>query len=214
MSENEKVTMGKRTFILSIIGAAAAASVLSFGMFALAGRLSGADKADNTQEQIPSQGQAPIPAQDSNQGQMQTPAQGQNQSPTQTPSQDLSQGQSSVHAQNQTPAQTPTIDSAQGQASVQAPSGNSGNAANSGILGNAGTPTNQTASDSYIGEESAWSIALTHAGLKETEISQKQIKLDLEDGIMVYEIEFEKGRTEYEYEINAVSGEIIKAEKD
>lgn len=66
----------------------------------------------------------------------------------------------------------------------------------------------------YIGEEAAWSAALNHVGLAETEVQNKKVQLDMEDGIMVYEIEFEKGRIEYDYEIHATSGEILKAEKD
>lgn len=69
-------------------------------------------------------------------------------------------------------------------------------------------------SGSYIGEDAAWAAALGHAGLKEAEVSKKKIKLDEDDGVMVYEVEFDKGRTEYDYEIHAVTGEVLQAETD
>lgn len=72
----------------------------------------------------------------------------------------------------------------------------------------------QMAGNSYIGEEAAWEAALNHAGLKEDEVTRKKVKLDEDDGIMVYEVEFLMGRTEYDYEIHAVSGEVLKAETD
>jgi uncharacterized membrane protein YkoI len=39
-------------------------------------------------------------------------------------------------------------------------------------------------------------------------------KLDIENGVKVYDVEFYFGGYEYEYEINAVTGKVIKAEKD
>ena len=69
-------------------------------------------------------------------------------------------------------------------------------------------------SGSYIGEDAAWAAALSHAGVDETEVRNKKVKLEEENGVMVYEVEFDKGRTEYDYEIHAVSGEVIKAETD
>lgn len=64
------------------------------------------------------------------------------------------------------------------------------------------------ASDSYIGEEKAKEIALTHAGVTEDSISGLRIKQDYDDGRMEYEVEFYVGYTEYEYDIDALSGEI------
>ena len=61
-----------------------------------------------------------------------------------------------------------------------------------------------------IGEAKAKQIALTHAGVSEGSIREYECELDREDGIMVYEIDFECGNYEYEYEINAITGEIVK----
>ncbi len=68
--------------------------------------------------------------------------------------------------------------------------------------------------ETYIGEEEAKAIALAHAGMNESDISHMLCKLDYDDGIAEYEVEFWDGTTEYDYEINAVSGEIIGYDYD
>nr|WP_326186206.1 PepSY domain-containing protein [uncultured Oscillibacter sp.] len=70
------------------------------------------------------------------------------------------------------------------------------------------------AGGSYIGEEAAKSAAFNHAGVSAADASRLKCELDVEKGVYVYEVEFEVGRTEYEYEIDAVSGAILKAEQD
>lgn len=65
-----------------------------------------------------------------------------------------------------------------------------------------------------ITAEEAKEIALKHAGLKKSEVTKLQAERDRDDGIVKYEVEFEKGRMEYDYEINAETGKILKAEKD
>lgn len=72
-----------------------------------------------------------------------------------------------------------------------------------GIINNSNNNTN-----SYIGIDRAKSIALNHSGVSSAEATFKKAQLDREDGMMVYEIEFYKGSIEYEYEINAITGEI------
>ena len=72
-----------------------------------------------------------------------------------------------------------------------------------------------TASDkAYIGVEKATSIALTHANVAAADAKITEAKLDTEDGVMVYEIEFKANGLEYEYDIHAVSGEVVKFETD
>lgn len=65
-----------------------------------------------------------------------------------------------------------------------------------------------------ITKDEAKTIALSHAGLVETDIRHYRAELDRERKAIVYEIEFDSGRYEYEYEINADTGKVIKAEKE
>ncbi len=65
-----------------------------------------------------------------------------------------------------------------------------------------------------IGDAAALAIALEDADVAETDLTKKKVELDEEDGRMIYEVEFDVGRTEYEYEIDALSGGILKAETD
>ena len=65
-----------------------------------------------------------------------------------------------------------------------------------------------------IGYAKAKSIALNHAGVSENEAYDMNIELDDEDGILVYEVEFKSGNMEYDYEINAATGAILKHESE
>lgn len=61
----------------------------------------------------------------------------------------------------------------------------------------------------YIGEERAKEIAFSHLGVTESKVSRLEIKFDIEHGYPKYELEFQLGKNEYEYDINAVTGELI-----
>lgn len=63
--------------------------------------------------------------------------------------------------------------------------------------------------DSYIGETKAEDIALNHAQLTRNEVKYIKNELDEEHGRWKYEIQFKNANNEYEYEINAYTGEII-----
>lgn len=65
-----------------------------------------------------------------------------------------------------------------------------------------------TSSSTYIGKAKAKSIALKDAGVSASSATFTKTKLDYEDGIRVYEIEFYTNSAEYEYEINAKTGKI------
>ena len=60
-----------------------------------------------------------------------------------------------------------------------------------------------------IGVEKAKEIALAHAGVGSARFTKA--KLDYENGIKVYEIEFKVGNMEYEYDINVSNGAIISS---
>lgn len=64
-------------------------------------------------------------------------------------------------------------------------------------------------SKAYIGRDAAVDAALGHAGVTRSEVRKLDVDLDYEHGSMVYEVEFEVGAAEYEYDIGAADGDII-----
>ena len=65
-----------------------------------------------------------------------------------------------------------------------------------------------------IGHAKATSIALNHAGVDANTIYDMNTELDVENGIIVYEVEFKSGNIEYDYEIDAVTGAILRHETE
>ncbi len=74
--------------------------------------------------------------------------------------------------------------------------------------------TDKPVENSGITAEKAKRIALTHAGATEDTVQRFVSKLDNEDGRQVYEIEFDFNGFEFDYEIDAKSGEILKFDKE
>lgn len=72
-----------------------------------------------------------------------------------------------------------------------------------------GSPNLQT-----ITAAQAEAIALQHAGLSAGQVVERKSELDDDDGVLHYQVEFKRNGVEYEYEIDAVSGAILKAERD
>ena len=66
----------------------------------------------------------------------------------------------------------------------------------------------------YIGEKKAVSAALKHAGVSRDEVSEISCEFDCDDGSIIYEVDFEIGGQEYDYEIDAETGEVISAERE
>lgn len=66
----------------------------------------------------------------------------------------------------------------------------------------------------YIGEEKAKAIALEHAGLTSDAVTFVRAKLDVDDGRYEYEVEFWSGNVEYDYTIDALTGEIRAYDHD
>ena len=75
-------------------------------------------------------------------------------------------------------------------------------------------PSGNTGNSDYIGIDEAKQVALSHAGLSESDVRFTKSELDRDDGRYEYEIEFVSGRTEYEYKIDAVSGKILEHDSD
>ena len=71
-------------------------------------------------------------------------------------------------------------------------------------------PDNST----VIGEEKAKSIALEHAGLSETDVTFVRTYLDYDDGHPQYDVEFYGGNAESDYDIDAITGEILSHDRD
>ena len=67
---------------------------------------------------------------------------------------------------------------------------------------------------SYIGVDKAKEIAAGHAGISLSGATFSKAKLERDDGYMVYEIEFYSGGIEYEYTIDAVTGDIIEYDSE
>lgn len=66
----------------------------------------------------------------------------------------------------------------------------------------------------YIGKDKALNIALAKAGLKKSQISGCEVEFECDDGNITYDIEFYCGSAEYEFEIDATTGNIIEYETD
>ena len=80
-----------------------------------------------------------------------------------------------------------------------------------GNPGNTGSTGNTT---SYIGETAATNAALNHAKVDQSAAQSLTVKLDEDDGVTYYEIEFCSAGVEYDYEINATTGDVVKFEQD
>ena len=72
------------------------------------------------------------------------------------------------------------------------------------------TSTGRASDGGYIGTEVAKNAALAHAGLTADQVTVSKVEFDVEDGRMVYEVEFWAGNVEYEYDVDAITGEIVK----
>ncbi len=70
------------------------------------------------------------------------------------------------------------------------------------------------AGSTYIGVQRAEDIAFKHAGVSRSQVHDLDTELDSDDGQKYYEVEFEVGDTEYDYEIDAYSGKILTYEID
>ena len=67
---------------------------------------------------------------------------------------------------------------------------------------------------SRITPEEAVDIALKDAGLKKDAVRDLDVELDRETAGTHYDVDFESGGHDYEYEIDALSGKILQARKE
>ena len=72
----------------------------------------------------------------------------------------------------------------------------------------------QQSTDTAVSLEQAQQLALQKAGLNDSEVIWKKLEQDEDDGRIVYELEFISGRTEYDCEIDAATGNFLKFEQE
>ncbi len=70
------------------------------------------------------------------------------------------------------------------------------------------------ASSDYIGIDKAKSIALQNAGIEASDATFTAAKLDRDDGRYVYEIDFYTADLEFDYEIDAITGQILDRDSE
>ena len=91
-------------------------------------------------------------------------------------------------------------------------SSNTGSTSSTGSTGNTSSTTSASTTD--IGEAKAKSVALSHAGISESDTSYIYAKKDWDDGRWVYDVEFWADGKEYDYEILASDGTILSYDYD
>ncbi len=68
--------------------------------------------------------------------------------------------------------------------------------------------------DPQLTADEALNIALEQAGVTRENIRNLENTLESENGVLVYEIDFESGNTEYSYDVNAETGAIVERDRD
>lgn len=92
---------------------------------------------------------------------------------------------------------------------------NSNSNSNSTTNGNGNINSNTTTNKSAdIGKEAAKEIAFSNANVKEADVSRLTINLETENGVQVYDVEFDTADKEYNYEITATDGTIYSSDVD
>ena len=77
------------------------------------------------------------------------------------------------------------------------------------------SPTASQSGSGTITEDQARQIALDHAGLSASQVTFLKSRLDYDDGRQVYDVEFySSDYTEYDYEIDATTGDILSYDSD
>lgn len=99
------------------------------------------------------------------------------------------------------------------------PAGTQTQIASQGASGNAQTQSAQNGEsapvkDEYIGREAAKQAALQHAGFDADSVNFTHVHLEFDDGRWQYDVEFHQGQEEYDYDIDAVTGEILAYDHD
>lgn len=102
-------------------------------------------------------------------------------------------------------------------ADVIIPSGSSNNISSDSVKANNASDKNKDSNhknDNFIGKDKAKKIALNKAGITADGVVFEDFELDRDAGIYHYEIEFHKNGKEYEIDIKADDGTVLKWEED
>lgn len=91
---------------------------------------------------------------------------------------------------------------------------NTSNTAQNNTSGQTSQKPAETSAQSEITLETAKSTALSDAGVNASDATFTKAVLDYDDGRKVYDIEFYTSTHEYDYEINAATGKIIKRDAE
>ena len=75
-------------------------------------------------------------------------------------------------------------------------------------------PAAEPAATDDIGIDKATEIALADAGLAASDVQFTKQSAEIDDGVNIYEVEFVSGNTEYEYDIDAKTGNILSRDTD
>lgn len=73
-------------------------------------------------------------------------------------------------------------------------------------------PSSLPSAAGRIGVETAQSIALSDAGLSASDVTGLKVELDREGGTEIYDVEFRTSGVEYDYELRASDGAILKSD--
>lgn len=76
------------------------------------------------------------------------------------------------------------------------------------------TQTGSASDKAYITADEARAAAYAHAGVSAGDVAWCETEFDSEDGIMVYELEFTVDGVEYEYDIDARTGSVVKYSRE
>ena len=75
-------------------------------------------------------------------------------------------------------------------------------------------PSSSNASDNYISSQAALDTALAHLGTSQSSVRDIDVDLEYKLGQVIYEVNFNLNQYEYEYYIDATTGEILKSFKE
>lgn len=116
-------------------------------------------------------------------------------------------GSSSTDSQSQTGV------ASQSGGTVVSTNSASGQTADSSAAVTPSVPTqaaaSQSGSTSEITEDQAKQIAFDHAQVKEEDLTNLKVKKDFDDGVSIYEVDFQAANKQYEYDIKAADGQIL-----